>query len=178
MQVLEHDRAHRADQHATAGRQHHLDRRSSSGPTAAPTAAAEATRNSTSAVASLSRLSPSRMVTIRRFRPIRRATAVAAIASGGATTAPSAKQAASGTCGSSAFTTKPDDGRDEQHVPDGQQQDRPQVVPERRHRGLDGGDEQQRRQDPDDHQVRVDARAPGMRNEREPEPHHDQQRSA
>ena len=54
--------------------------------------AAMAARRQTSAVASLTRLSPSRMVTIRRGMPTRRAMAVAATASGGATTAPSAKR--------------------------------------------------------------------------------------
>ena len=63
-------------------------------PTAVPSARPAATRTSTSAVASLSRLSPSRMVTTRRGSPIRRAIAVADTASGGATTAPSATQAA------------------------------------------------------------------------------------
>src|SRR4051794_21408131 len=50
--------------------------------------------SATRAVASLTRLSPSRIDTIRRGIPTRRATAVAATASGGATTAPSAKAAA------------------------------------------------------------------------------------
>ena len=50
-----------------------------------------AVRSATSAVASLTRLSPCRIVTIRRGMPTRRAIAVAATASGGATTAPSAK---------------------------------------------------------------------------------------
>ena len=56
-----------------------------------------AVRSDTSAVASLTRDSPSRIVTIRRGSPIRRATAVAATASGGATTAPSANATANGT---------------------------------------------------------------------------------
>src|SRR5262249_58560381 len=56
----------------------------------APAIAAIAVRNVTSAVASLKSDSPSRMVTIRLGRPVRRAIAVAATASGGATTAPSA----------------------------------------------------------------------------------------
>jgi hypothetical protein len=50
---------------------------------------ASAVRSVTSAVASLSRDSPSRIVVILRGSPIRRATAVAATASGGATIAPS-----------------------------------------------------------------------------------------
>ena len=51
-------------------------------------------RSATSAVASLSSDSPSRIVTIRRGSPIRRPIAVAATASGGATTAPIANEAA------------------------------------------------------------------------------------
>ena len=53
------------------------------------TAATTATRSATSAVASLTRLSPSTIVTIRRGTPSRREIAVAAIGSVGATTAPS-----------------------------------------------------------------------------------------
>ena len=55
-----------------------------------------AVRSATSAVASFSSDSPSRTVTIRRGSPICRAIAVAATASGGATTAPNANAAASG----------------------------------------------------------------------------------
>ena len=58
--------------------------------------AAIAVRRQTSAVASFSRLSPSRIVTTRRGRPTCWAIAVAATASGGATTAPSANAAHSG----------------------------------------------------------------------------------
>ena len=58
-----------------------------------PAPAAIAVRSATSAVASLSSDSPSRIVTIRRGRPIRRPIAVAATASGGATTAPIASAA-------------------------------------------------------------------------------------
>ena len=66
-----------------------------------------AVRSATSAVASLSRDSPSRIVTTRRGRPIRRPIAVAATASGGATTAPIAKQAAHSISGTSRWTTAP-----------------------------------------------------------------------
>jgi hypothetical protein len=59
--------------------------------------AAIAVRSVTSAVASLRRLSPSRSVTTRRGMPTRRATALAATASGGATTAPSARASAKST---------------------------------------------------------------------------------
>ena len=73
---------------------------------AASVKAAIAVRRATRAVASLTRDSPSRMVTTRRGSPIRRATAVAATASGGATTAPRAKATANGT-GSSHQVTSP-----------------------------------------------------------------------
>ena len=59
--------------------------------------AAIAVRSDTRAVASLTSDSPSRIVTIRRGSPMRRATAVAATASGGATIAPSANATANGT---------------------------------------------------------------------------------
>ena len=59
-----------------------------------PPAAAMDTRSATIAVASLTRLSPSRIVTMRRGRPTRRAIVVAATASGGATTAPNANAGA------------------------------------------------------------------------------------
>jgi len=70
-----------------------------------PAATAIAVRNVTSAVASLIRLSPSRIVTIRRGTPSRRKIAVAATASGGATIAPSANAAGQPTPGTSAWTT-------------------------------------------------------------------------
>ena len=64
--------------------------------TLSPTAAATATLRATSAVASLKRLSPSRMFTIRRGAPTRRMIAVAAAGSVGETIAPSAKAIAQG----------------------------------------------------------------------------------
>ncbi len=63
------------------------------------TTAATAKRYATSAVASFTRLSPSRMVTIRRGTFRRSAMAVAAIASGGEMMAPSTNPAASGNSG-------------------------------------------------------------------------------
>ena len=63
--------------------------------------------SATSAVASLSSDSPSRIVTIRRGSPIRRPIAVAATASGGATTAPIASAIAHETPGSSRCATSP-----------------------------------------------------------------------
>jgi len=71
-----------------------------------PARAAIAERSATSAVASFTRLSPCRIVTMRRGIPTLRAMAVAATASGGATTAPNAK-AAAGCTGSSHNTTRP-----------------------------------------------------------------------
>ena len=69
--------------------------------------AAIAVFSATSALASLSRLSPSRIDTIRRGMPTLRATVVAATASGGATTAPSASAAASVTPGTTHHETSP-----------------------------------------------------------------------
>ena len=69
--------------------------------------AAIAVRSETRAVASLSSDSPSSTVTMRRGRPIRRPTAVAATASGGATTAPIARAPGQPTPGSSACTSTP-----------------------------------------------------------------------
>jgi hypothetical protein len=56
-------------------------------------------------VASLSSDSPSRIVVILRGSPIRRPIAVAATASGGATTAPMARASAQGRSGSSSLVT-------------------------------------------------------------------------
>ena len=64
--------------------------------------AAIAVRSATRAVASLSSDSPSRIVTMRRGSPIRRPIAVAATASGGATTAPIANARGQPRSGSSA----------------------------------------------------------------------------
>ena len=69
--------------------------------------AAVAVRSETRAVASLSRLSPSRMDTSRRGMPTRRPMVVAATASGGATIAPSASPAASDTFGSNSQAMTP-----------------------------------------------------------------------
>ena len=80
-----------------------------------------AVRSATRAVASLSSDSPSRIVTIRRGSPIRRAIAVAATASGGATTAPRANAAAKGPAAATRSTSA-DADRGEEHQPDRQQQ--------------------------------------------------------
>ncbi len=73
----------------------------------APAIAAIAVRSSTSAVASLTRPSPSSTVTIRAGMPSRLPTAVAATASGGETTAPTAMAAASPISGTSQCRKKP-----------------------------------------------------------------------
>ena len=64
-----------------------------------------AVRSATSAVASLNSDSPSRIVTIRRGSPMRRPIAVAATASGGATTAPIASAIGQDRPGISSWTT-------------------------------------------------------------------------
>ena len=63
------------------------------------TSAATANCSATSAVASFTRLSPSRITWMRWGTPSRRMIAVAATASGGETIAPSAKAAAQGSAG-------------------------------------------------------------------------------
>ena len=68
---------------------------------------ARAVRRATSAVASLSSDSPSRIVTIRRGSPIRRPIAVAATASGGATTAPIASESPQDRSGTSQCAIAP-----------------------------------------------------------------------
>ncbi len=75
--------------------------------TPVPAATARNTRNSVSAVASLIRLSPPRIVITRRGRFSRRPTASAETASGGATTAPSTRPAARGRPGISHEATTP-----------------------------------------------------------------------
>ncbi len=72
-----------------------------------PAAANTATRNRVKAVASLTRLSPARIVITRRGSPSRRPTAIEATASGGATTAPSTSAAAHPSPGSSHQVTTP-----------------------------------------------------------------------
>ena len=109
--------------------------------------AASAVRRVTSAVASLSSDSPSRIVTIRRGSPIRRAIAVAATASGGATTAPTAMASGHEIAGTSQCTTAPTPERREEHQPDREQQDRPPVGVEVDQRRLQRGGVQQRGQE-------------------------------
>ena len=93
--LRQHERHDDADQHPAAGRAQEVE---ADVPTrsARPRRHAIAVRKQTSAVASFIRLSPSRIVTTRRGRPTRLAIAVAATASGGATTAPIANAAQNG----------------------------------------------------------------------------------
>ena len=111
-----------------------------------------AVRSATRAVASLTSDSPSRIVTTRRGRPIRRAMAVAATASGGATTAPRANAAGERhrqqPPGHQAHAE-----RGEDHQPDREQPDRPAVRLEVHQRAADRGGVQQRRQQPDQHDL-------------------------
>ncbi len=74
-----------------------------------PAATATNTRNSVSAVASLTRLSPVRIVIVRRGRPSRRPMDSADTASGGATTAPSTSAAGSVSSGHQPPRDQPDD---------------------------------------------------------------------
>ena len=131
--------------------------------------AAMAVRSDTSAVASLTRLSPCRIVTIRRGMPTRRAIAVAATASGGATTAPSAKAAQAST-GSSHQTTQPDDEHVDQDQPDRQQRDRPTVAAEVDQRGVQRSGVQQRRQEADQDQLGAELELRDARDERRGQP--------
>ena len=138
-------------------------------------ATASAVRSATSAVASLSSDSPSRIVTIRRGSPIRRPIAVAATASGGATTAPIASAIAQETPGSSSVRHQPDAERREHDQPDREQQDRAPVGVEVDERGALRGGVQQRRQQPEQHDLgsEVDLRDP--REVRRHDPDRDQQ---
>ena len=120
-----------------------------------PTIAATAERRHTIAVASLTRLSPSRIVTIRRGIPTLFAIAVAATASGGATTAPSAS-AAGNEIGKDPVGDEAGAEHRERHEPDRQQRDRPGVGPEVDQRGPDRGGVEQRWEDPDEYHVGVD----------------------
>ena len=107
--------------------------------------------------------SPSSMVTTRRGSPIRRAIAVAATASGGATTAPSANAAAQVRPGTTACTTSADADRGEGDQADREQQDRPPVGVEVDQRGLQRGGVEQRRQEPHQHHLGGQAAPRGRR---------------
>ena len=127
--------------------------RKSPASTCQATVAPIAVRRATRAVASLRRDSPSRIVTMRRGRPIRRPIAVAATASGGATTAPMAKQGAHPRSGSSAWTSTATPPVREGDEPDGEQQDRAPVGVEVDQAGLQGGRVEQRREQTEEHHL-------------------------
>ena len=140
-----------ADAHAKSSTTPPNDTPFDATPAASP-AAARAVRSETSAVASLTSDSPSRMDTRRRGRPIRRPTAVAATASGGATTAPIAKATAKSSPSAHRRKRATPEGREE-HEPHGEAEDDALVVAEVDERGLDRGGIQQRRQDAEQHDL-------------------------
>ena len=92
---------------------------------------------------------------MRRGMPTRRATVVAATASGGATTAPRAKPAASEMPGHDPPRQQADGDRRERDQPDRQQRDRAAVGLEVDQGGADRGGVEQRWQQPDEHEVRA-----------------------
>ena len=117
------------------------------------TAARSAVRRSTSAVPSLTRLSPSTMSIRRRGTPRRRPIAVAAIGSVGETTAPSTN--ASGPADPSRLVRDDRDaGRRRGDDPQGEERDRPKVVAQLAQPGRVRGHVEQRRQDPDEDELR------------------------
>ena len=141
-----------ADQHAADRPRHEVERRPATAATP-PAATASAVRRATSAVASLSSDSPSRIVTIRRGSPIRRPIAVAATASGGATTAPIANAIGHETPGQQRVHDHADAEGREDDQPDREQQDRAPVGVEVDQRRLDRGGVEQRRQQPEQHDL-------------------------
>ena len=123
-----------------------------------------------SAVASFSRLSPSRIVTIRRGTARRAATAVAAISSGGATIAPSAMATAHGMPGIRACAVARGRERAGHHEPDGERPDRAQVRAQAAQRSVERRDVEQRGQDHEEDEVRIDPDPRGARHEPQREP--------
>jgi len=108
----------------------------------------------TRAVASFTRLSPSRIVTMRRGTPTRWKIAVAATASGGATIAPRAKAPAQPSAGTKHVGDRGDDGRGEDHQAEREQDDRPQVRLELADRREVATREEQRRKEHEEHEIR------------------------
>ena len=115
--------------------------------------AAMAVRRATRAVASLSSDSPSRIVTMRRGSPILRATAVAATASGGATTAPIANETGHEMPGMSACTMAPTPKVVNTTRPTESSRIGPSVGVEVDERGLDRRGVEQRWQQPEQHHL-------------------------
>ena len=134
-----------------------------------PPIATIAVRRMVIAVASLNSDSPSRIVTMRRGSPMRRATAVAATASGGATTAPRAI-AADERDAHQPPGHEPDPGRGEDDQPDRQQPDDVLVRPEVDERGADRRRIQQGRQDAEEDQLRSDLHVRRHGHERDEDP--------
>ena len=144
-----------ADEDAAGGGPHEVetDLPDTRAPPSRSTITAVAVRRATRAVASLRSDSPSRIVTTRRGSPIRRPIAVAATASGGATTAPIANDAAHEMPGQELVHEGADADGGEGHQPDRQQQDRSPVGVEVDQRALDRGRVQQRRQHAEQHDL-------------------------
>ena len=120
---------------------------------AIPSATAAAARYAMSDEASLMRLSPSRIVTIRRETPSRWKTAVAATASGGATIAPRVSAAARPMPGIEALATSPTATVVNSDEPHREQQDRARVGTEVTDRREVGRREQDRRQEQQEDEV-------------------------
>ena len=159
-------RSTKPTRHAAAGRD--AGSRGRPRPTSKPlpSATASAVPSATSAVASLSSDSPSRIVTIRRGSPIRRPIAVAATASGARPRhrsrgdRPTRRRAAAGA------RPSPTPKRRERDQPDRQQQDRPPVGALKSTSDVPCAAEyKQRRQQPEQHDVlgELDLRAPSGR---------------
>ena len=112
---------------------------------------------------------------MRRGMPMRRATVVAATASGGATTAPSAKPAARVAPGTTHHGEQPDRGRRERDGADAEQPDRAAVGLEVDQRGADRCRVEQRRQQADQDEVGGQFDVEEVRDERQPDADRDEQ---
>ena len=140
------------------------------------TTAATANLKSTSAVPSLTRLSPSMIASARRGTPKRRPIADAASGSVGETTAPSTNAAAQRQVDRVVADDRDGDHR-RRHEADREQRDRPQVLTELAQSGVERGRVEERRQDAEQHDVRRHVHVRHARHEPEPEPaEHEQDR--
>ena len=126
-------------------------------------------------MASLKSASPSMSVLTRRGAPRRRKTLVAASASVGATIAPRVKAAAHADVGQRELGNDGDDDHREENQADGEPEDRRTFGPELADRCLDRRDEQQRRQEEEQDQVRleIDCREAGDQPEDQSAEHED-----
>src|SRR5476651_2738314 len=118
-------------------------------------AAATAKRTRTRPAASLSKLSPSRIAISLRGSATRSSTALAAMASGGETIAPSAKQTAQGRPGTIRWATTPTRKRGERNGTDSEKQDGAEIALELFPDREVGAVHEEWRQEYDNHQVRV-----------------------